>query len=439
MLDGVSGFAGPGARPPSSSRRPVGLAFLAALARAFELRHDERAAGVAPPILDSAGASPLGAGAVPPAGVASAAAPPGVAPVAVALQPASNPAIPPAPVTVAAPRFATASADPFAAVLGNTVPAGAGSTGTPWNLSDYPRPVGDTGRGFDWVPTLHSDPAVVDRYVAKARQMGASWVVVLNDGANAGANDYLVQRLVANHIEPIVRIYTPNGQPISGDISAMVQHYVGLGAHYFVPYNEPNLPEENPDGQVSVDHYVDRWIPAARAIVAGGGLPGIGSLAPGAPTDDVSFLRATLQEVKQRGAGDLLDQGWISMHNYTFNRPVDYHADSNGFLKFRWYDEVARETLGRSLPVIGTEGGPRLGDAQDARYPAVDETRRDQIALDAFQYLPGREPYFFAQTQWLLANEAGGGHDPSWRADALFKPDGTPTNLAADLLKGGNA
>lgn len=342
-------------------------------------------------------------------------------------------------------RPPVAPLDPFGSVLGATVPTVAAPSpvdvptgdGSVWRLDAYPRPVGDSGRGFDWVPTLHSSPEVVDRFVQNARAMGASWVVLLNDGAQIGQNDYLVRQLVANHIEPIMRIYTPQGQPVSGDLEAMTRHYVGLGVHYFQPYNEPNLPEENPDGQVSVARYVDRWAPAARAILAGGGLPGIGSLAPGAPVDDVAFLRSTLQELKRRGQADLLNQGWISLHNYTFNRPIDYAGDSNGFLKFRWYDQVARDELGRSLPVIGTEGGPRLGDHQDPRYPAVDQSRRDALVEEAFHYLPGREPYFFAQTQWLLANEAGGGQDPSWRADALYGPDGTPTQLARQLSGAG--
>ncbi len=307
------------------------------------------------------------------------------------------------------------------------------ATSAPWHLDDYPRPVGDTGRGFHWIPTLHSDLAIVDRFVAEAKKMGASWMVFLNDGTRIGDNDYLVRQLVQNQIEPVMRIYTPRGSPITGDLTAMVRHYASLGVHYFQPYNEPNLPDENPDGQVSVTSYVDRWIPAARAILAGGGLPGLGALAPGAPVDDVAFLRSTLDEMRRRGAADLLDRAWISLHNYTFNRPVSYQDDSNGFLKFRWYDQVAREELGRSLPIISTEGGPRLGDHVDSRYPAVDELRRDAIASAAFEYLPHREPYFFAHTQWVLANEAGGGHDSAWSADALYRPDGSPTPLARML------
>ena len=340
----------------------------------------------------------------------------------------------PAVPSISLPSLPTLpSVDPSGIVSGILGLLPGQSSSAPMQLSDYPKPAGDTGRGFHWIPTLHQDPAAVDTFVQDAKNLGASWVTFLNDGSNVGQNDYLVQKLVENNIEPVMRIYTPNGQPISGDLTGMVQHYAALGVHYFLPYNEPNLPEENPNGQVSASGYVDRWIPAAKAILAGGGLPGIGGLAPGAPVDDVQFLHATLDEIKRRGATDLLNKAWISVHNYTFNRPASYQDDSNGFLKFRWYDQVARQVLGRDVPIISTEGGPRMGDDVDHRYPPVDEARRDQIASDTFAYLDHREPYFFAQTQWVLANQAGGGHDSAWNADALYGANGSPTPLAQTL------
>ena len=37
-----------------------------------------------------------------------------------------------------------------------------------------------------------------------------------------------------------------------------------LGVHYFQPYNEPNMNDEQPDGKVSVDRYLDNWVAAAQ-------------------------------------------------------------------------------------------------------------------------------------------------------------------------------
>jgi hypothetical protein len=48
-------------------------------------------------------------------------------------------------------------------------------------------------------------------------------------------------------------------------------------------------------------------------------------------------------------------------------------------------------------------------------------------------YMDGpREPYFFTNTYWVIANAEGGGHDPQWEKHALFRPDG-PSPLVAAL------
>ena len=107
------------------------------------------------------------------------------------------------------------------------------------------------------------------------------------------------------------------------------------------------------DGSVSVDRYLDNWIPAAKAIVRGGGLVGFGSMAPGGDMNDQDFLRAALAGLKQRGATNLLNRGWLSMHNYTLNHPVEEQY-VDGFFKFRTYNKILRDALGRDLPIIGT-------------------------------------------------------------------------------------
>src|SRR5207244_2934658 len=141
------------------------------------------------------------------------------------------------------------------------------------------------------------------------------WVTFLNDGANIGQNDYLVSKLVGAGIEPVMRLYSSTLEPIKGDIESMVRHYVGKGVHYFQPLNEPNLNSEQPDSAASVDRYVDTWIPAAQAIIRGGGLPGFGSLAPGGDKDDIAFLKEAVAGLRTRGQLGMLDKGWLSMHN----------------------------------------------------------------------------------------------------------------------------
>jgi hypothetical protein len=307
--------------------------------------------------------------------------------------------------------------------------------GRPMRLEEFPRPPRDNGRGIHWVPVGTQSREHVDRLVREAREMKLSWVTFLNDDSAVGTNDYLVQQLVANGIMPVMRVYTPSGRPIEGDLGAMVRHYRALGVQYFQLYNEPNNNGENVDGTPNVERYLDQWTAAARTVVANGGLPGFGALSPGGNMDDLTFLDQALAGLKRRGQLHLLNTAWFALHNYTFNRPVEFTGDQHSYLKFRLYDDIIRRHLGRSLPMIGTEGGTHPGNDFDKRYPVVDEARQAQLVLDGYRYMerPDREPYYFAYTYWIIANEAGGGVPGAWSPHALFQPG--RTSPIVDLLK----
>jgi len=304
----------------------------------------------------------------------------------------------------------------------------------PTDLADYPRPVRDNGRGLHWIPTTRQSPEVIDRFVAEAQRMGVTWVTFLNDGPRTGDNDYLVRKLSAAGIEPVMRIYSPTMQPLQGDIEGMVRHYAAMGVHYFQPFNEPNLNCENPDGKVSVERYLEAWLPAARAIERGGGLPGFGSLAPGGDYDDQEFLKASLDGLKARGELGALDKAWISMHNYTWNHPIADRGNGDGFFKFRAYQATVRAVLGHDLPIVGTEGGTFEGQQEDPKMSAVTAAMAAEWTRQAFTYMRDeREPWLFASSVWTVANGAGGASDSRFEAQALFKANGSQNAIVAAL------
>jgi hypothetical protein len=301
-------------------------------------------------------------------------------------------------------------------------------------LNAYPHPNGDNGRGMHWVPTTKQSPATVDRFVAEAQRMGVKWVTLLNNGANVGDNDYLVSKLVGAGIEPVMRLYSPTLEPLQGDVEGMVRHFTAIGVHYFQPFNEPNLNCENPDGKVSVDRYLDAWIPAARAIVRGGGLPGFGSMSPGGDFDDQKFLVAALDGLKARGETGLLDKAWLSMHNYTWNHPIEDRGDGDGFFKFRAYHAIVQRALGRDLPIVGTEGGTFVDEQEDPKMAAVTAGMAADWTHQAFRYMRDqREPWMFASSVWTIADLAAGGADSRFEEQALFKADGSRSSIVSAL------
>ena len=143
-------------------------------------------------------------------------------------------------------------------------------------------------------------------------------------------------------------------------------------------------------------------------MIANGGLPGIGALSPGGQYNHYDFLDRTLLALEDNGDANLLNHAWLSAHNYHGTRPYN---DPGGFLLFREYDKIVQAHLGRSLPIIGTEGGSYHPD------PNADR----QLIEYQYTYMRSREPYFLAFSYWLLANREGEAFDDTWEWQALFR------------------
>jgi len=275
-------------------------------------------------------------------------------------------------------------------------------------LEAFPRPAGDNGWGMHWIPTVHQEPGVIDHFVDQLVRMHIRWVVFLNDNSNIGDNDYLVARLVDAGIMPIMRVYRNNVLPYDGDLGKMVAHYVKKGVYYYQLYNEPNVNVENTQGFANPNQYAVTWASAAREVINNGGLPGFGAFSPGGAYNHYAFLEGTLQALKNNGDLGLLNHSWLAAHNYHGLREFD---DPDGFLLVRNYDEIIRHHLNRSIPIIGTEGGSYHPD------PQVEKA----LLTAQYSYMRDAEPYFFAFSHWVLANEAGGSFDTRWEFQALFR------------------
>lgn len=273
----------------------------------------------------------------------------------------------------------------------------------------FPVPAGNNGWGMHWLPTVSQEPAVVDRFVGEMVRMNIKWVVFLNDGTNIGSNDYLVDQLVANGIMPVMRLYRSGVLPYDGNLGEMVRHYRARGVYYFQLYNEPNVNLENTQGFANPNQYALTWAAAAREVIANGGLPGIAALSPGGQYDHFDFLDRTLRALLYNGDGDLLNHTWLSVHNYHGTRALD---DPGGFLLFRSYNDIVRGIIGRSLPIIGTEGGSY----------STDKAVETQLISWQYRYMWDAEPYYLAFSYWLIANKEGGGWDPAWEWQSLFQP-----------------
>jgi len=350
------------------------------------------------------------------------------------------------------------------------------------NLARFPRPPHDNGWGVHWSTGLFGQPpSVVDRYIAELRSLNIRWVKIVQGDTPKVAHPYLIRRLVATGIMPIVRVYQEYNEPPQ-HLGELVRSGRPMGVYYYELFNEPNIAGRpggwRPGESINVDRLVDLWIPAAETVIQEGGFPSLPALTPGGDYDDVAFLDAFLSAVVRRGRKDLLRQSWLPLHNYFLNHPLDYpedsvnlrsvplsateaarrgltaaqvqsinHArqiahlprsqggyyrgstiyqDSNAFRKFEAYHKVVMDRVGFAMPIISTEGGAIAGSQEDPRYPPVTDDDVARWTVAAYNYmLDQAPPYYFAFTPWLLVNQAAGGGGGSWEAAAWYKMDGT--------------
>ncbi len=336
-------------------------------------------------------------------------------------------------------------------------------------LHQFPRPPKDNGRGIHWSASLyHPQGADLDRWIGELQEMNIRWVKVLDDGG--GSSEEACRRLSEAGIVPVVRLYRsePNPGTITGRETEAVKRLAAVGARYFETNNEPDTRYEWRDGRLPgnwLEVVIDQFIHDADAVLGAGGLPALPAM--GVPSENPFRI------LERKGRADLLEKGaWVAIHNYTLNHPLDYplddvnqkgkpltpdeylrhgswawdgqpmelinrwrdedknpgatlRDDSVCFRAFELWDDLVREVVGHSIPIITTEGGIVIGDRQDRRYPRNTPQAHQERTVAMADYMQRQAPeYYFANCAWLLA-EAEMGHSDagrytSWESQAWF-------------------
>jgi len=368
----------------------------------------------------------------------------------------------------------------------------------PKDLKDFPRPLNDNGRGLHgsldtaWTGGEQG----LDYWVGLLSEMNIKWFKVLDDGGNSlpfcekllAAGIFPIVRILRRDPPPN-NTPEPNPGHIGVPEEKTIRRLIDAGVFYFETNNEPNLPSQwksqvNPNNQLEAAKLVAlNWLFDARLILAMGGFPGLPAISSGGEMDLMGAL-ATL------GRQDILLEGcWIALHNYCQNRPLNYPDDSvhrsgqpltseqfdqgsltkwawwntthariddlneinslranlanpastieqdhTCFREFEYYNALAMKYLGRSIPVLSTEGGYRVGRREDLRYPRVtpDAHREQTIAL--YDFMQRQAPdYYFAATPTLLVEsderEPDAWHSAFWQRATINAPygfDGIP-------------
>ena len=334
-------------------------------------------------------------------------------------------------------------------------------------LTDYPRPPLDNGRGIHWAPIVqHPSGSVLDYWLHELWQMHVTWVKLFDDGHGSSLD--LCQRLLDQDMMPIVRFYHPGQNPYrfsTAEVEA-VHRLARAGVRYFEINNEPDLPSEWVGGQ-RPDSWLlsvaENFLADARDILDAGGLPGLPAMA-------FSGQIELAQAILERGGGEIFAAGaWVALHNYVLNRPLDYPFDPvnqegrpltqteyNAYTSWEWdghaiaeinrwredgkrpgaeiaddplcfnaYRQVGEgiaDLLGYPLPIISTEGGAVTGWKDDRRYPRLSPRLAAEMTVQMNHFIAtAAPPWYFAICHWLLANRQMDPSQPDfWESQAWY-------------------
>jgi hypothetical protein len=291
--------------------------------------------------------------------------------------------------------------------------AAARSTSSPspagLELTAYPKPArADRSGILTWASEKPPTGRDLDRLVAEAKERKVGWVTFTADPGRIDEYGDLADRLTKAGIQPIARIQDPEGTLPADDVRDLVEELRGHGVRYFQLFDDANVAEQTPDYRVDVPDYAQRWLAAAKAVVAGGGLPGIGALAPDGDYDDLGFMRQLLNEAKQRGGADVLGRSWLALRGETPGATAGKTEVGDLAGRAEWFDRVSRQALGRSLPILATldptAGRPeQLTDQAAASFastPATpDPAARAETAERALRDVRRKVPALFATSR----------------------------------------
>lgn len=327
-------------------------------------------------------------------------------------------------------------------------------------ISDFPRPPEDNGRGVHWSARVyHPSGRDLDFWITELTAMHIKWVKLLDDGD--GSSLELCRRLLDAGIMPVVRLFReqPNPDRMGGREVSGVRKLVAAGVHYFETNNEPDLPAEWKD-----NHKPDNWLDIvtnnfiydADIVFGEGGLLAVPAMGPGG-RDNI------IRRIVDKGRADLFDRGtWLAIHNYTLNHPPDYPDDpvnqegrpltrqeferfpawawdnrsmeminerrardknpgqtladdANCFRGWEWAGKMVHDVLGRYIPAISTEGGPVVGWGDDLRYPKVIPSQQAEWQVEIVRFMQEKAPaWYFSCCTWLLASRPLGDWSPTW-------------------------
>jgi hypothetical protein len=280
-------------------------------------------------------------------------------------------------------------------------------------MPTFPTPPQNNRIGFHYFPDQnHYRESDLYTWLPEMKTLGASWLI-LETPQSRSIPEFFINGLIDNGIEPVLHFkFGYRTPPEIEDLELLFRNYARWGANYAILYDSPNRKSSWSPAEWSqndlVEHFLDRFIPAAEAAAKSGLVPVFPPLVPGGDYWDTAFLRASLHAIERRGNFFLLERMGLSANAFAGNLPLDWGSggperwpearpyqtnpgsqDHRGFAIADWYIAITQAVLGESRPIILLHLGSSTGDQK-----SIDSEKKAQVRriLGMAQALAGTTP-----------------------------------------------
>jgi hypothetical protein len=286
--------------------------------------------------------------------------------------------------------------------------------------------------------TQHYREKDLEVWLPELRMMGVSWLTLLAPSQRAIPENFL-NPIQSAGIQPILQIPLTLSEPVqSADFRILLAAYARWGLRYVVLFDRPNSQAAWSTGLWTqldlIERFLDVYLPLAEIAMQEGLTPIFPPLEPGGDYWDLAFLRGALRGIQRRGKHQLLETLVLGVYALAGNRPLDWGEggidrwpgarpyntspevqDHLGFRIFDWYQDIVRQELDLSLPLILFRSGSALHDQIDPSLPPVDEQTHKERNLSLIKSLAvettsgasqeSLPSEILASNFWLLASE----------------------------------
>ena len=272
--------------------------------------------------------------------------------------------------------------------------------------------------------TEHYRAADLKQWVPILKELGCQWLVLTSEISRSIPEPFL-KGIHENGIQTIVEIQAHISN-IKDDqnIELLLHQYGAWGVKAVQVSGNPNMKTYWGNAWVRqniIKEFYNGFLYFSELAISKGLSPMIPVLVPGGDFWDTAFLHYLLEQFIDNNHKDVVRKVILSAGGWSFDHPLAWgegghdiwtetrpyltpsgSEDQIGFHTYEWYLEIAREVLGKNLPIFLFGLGEESPFTQESKKEKVDSF--DERVLEICNYLVD-EPNPFSYNEWIVAGE----------------------------------